>query len=376
MKINLVLGHQLGFPPTRGGGVENLNWMLAKQYIKKGHEVVAYSRLMANLPATEVDAFGIRHRRIPGHDILPNVWHDHWHALRYAGRLWPVLEKADVTSFHTPFSFLLRHKKGLGVCTHHIHRTPKWIVRLYGGFDRLYGGSNAVIDQARAIDPSLKNLKRVYNCISLPAQRPPMRTDYSGGLNFLYVGRFVPDKGLEALIKGFHATLAEFPKNRLATLGPQTSQDGADSAFFARMCAYVKDNKLEQNVEFSPPIFDRAKLQERVGAADVVCVPTITGETFSMAILDGMAQAKPILTSDFAPMLEAVDHLKNGYVSKRGDANSVAEAIRYFTQLGSGLNDLGTAAFEKTRRSFSDESIAQEYLDDFAALALAKQTPA
>jgi hypothetical protein len=34
VKINLVLGQQLVFPPIRGGGVENLNWMLACEYAR------------------------------------------------------------------------------------------------------------------------------------------------------------------------------------------------------------------------------------------------------------------------------------------------------------------------------------------------------
>ncbi len=374
MKINLVLGHQLGFPPTRGGGVENLNWMLARQYARLGHEVVAYSRLTENLPPTETDAHGIRHVRVPGHDIAPNVWKDHGHALRYAGRIWGKLEHADITSFHTPFSFLLRHKKGIGPCTHTIHRTPKWIVRLYRKLDRLYGGSNAVIAQALAIDPSLKNLKRVYNCITVPPHPPTPRTDFSAGLTFLYVGRFVPDKGLEALITGFRSTLAEYPRNRLVTIGPQTSEGGADGAFFTAMQAYVHAEKMEASVSLEPPIFDRKELERRIAQADVVCVPTITGETFSMAILEAMALARPILTSDFPPMLEAVDHLVNGYVTKSGQGASIAEAIRHLSKLGPGLNTLGAAAYAKVRDHFSDEAIAKEYLDDFAALAKARRT--
>lgn len=374
MKINLVLGHQLGFPPTRGGGVENLNWMLAKQYARRGHEVVAYSRHAAGLAATETDAHGIRHIRVPGHDIAANVWVDHLHALRYAARIWGRLEPADVTSFHTPFSFLLRHKHGIGPCTHTIHRTPKWIVRLYRKLDRLYGGSNAVIEQARAIDPSLKNLKRIYNCVSVPPAPPPPRTDYSAGVVFLYVGRFVPDKGLEALVKGFRATLAEWPRNRLMTIGPQTSEGGADGVFFSAMQNYVRAENIGASVTFDPPIFDRRELERRIAAADVVCVPTITGETFSMAILEAMALARPILTSDFPPMLEAVDHLQNGYVTKSGDAASIAEAMRHLSKMGPGLNALGAAAYQKVRDRFSDEAIAAEYLDDFAALAKARRT--
>ena len=41
LRINLVLGHQIPFPPVRGGGVNNLVWMLAKQFAALGHTVMA-----------------------------------------------------------------------------------------------------------------------------------------------------------------------------------------------------------------------------------------------------------------------------------------------------------------------------------------------
>jgi len=370
MKINLVLGHQLGFPPVKGGGVENLNWMLAKEYARKGHAVVAYSRLRPGLARTEVDEQGIRHVRIRGYDLHPNLWLDHLNALRYGLRLWPALEAADVTTFHTPFSFFLRHKKRLGICTHTIHRTPKWIVRFYSAFDRLYCGSDAVIQQALAIYPRLRNLKRIYNCIAVLPDPPPFRKRDGVGLTLMYVGRFVPDKGLQALIEGFHRSLAEFPDNRLVTVGPQLDEDGADSRFFSAMGAYIAANHLDKKIELLPPVYDRSKLDALVGAADIVCVPTITGETFSMAILEAMAQGKPILTSDFPPMLEAIDDRVTGYVTRRGDPESVAEAVRCFSRLGPGLEEMSRAAFRKVQECFSADRIADEYLADFRSLIL------
>ena len=371
MKINLVLGQQLVFPPIRGGGVENLNWMLAREFARLGHEVVAYSRAVPELPDRETDAHGIRHIRLPGSALHPNLWIDHLNALRWAVRLWPVLESADITTFHTAFSFLLRYRRGLGVCTHTIHRTPKPIVPLYRSLDRVYGGGDAVVRQALKIDPRIRNLKRVYNCIAIPpdAQPPvsPPKPD-SAGLRFLYVGRFVRDKGLESLIKGFELARKKHPLDTLATVGAQTDENGADSVFFREMSDYLASRDLARSVELLPPIYDKAKLAALVASADVICVPSLTGETFSMAVLEGMAQAKPILVSDFEPMPEAIDHQINGYVARAGDAASMGTAFEYFSTHRAALPRLGAAAFCKARDCFSAAVIAQEYLADFRAL--------
>jgi glycosyltransferase involved in cell wall biosynthesis len=375
MKINVVLPHQLPFPPSRGGGVENLNWMLVREFARRGHEVVAYSRAAPDLAACEMDAFGVRHIRVTGYDLRPNRWLDHFYGLLYSRNLEAVLEHADATTFHTPFSFRLCKRGDLGVCAHTVHRTPKWPLPFYRRLDRVYCGSDAVVAQARRIDPRLANLKRIYNCVALPPTVPkPMERTPNRGLRFLYVGRFVPDKGIESLLRGFTLALDKFPNNRFETIGPQTSAQGASTSFFKKMNSYVKHQNLTDKVAFLPAEFDRSKLNDFIAAADVICVPSLMGETFSMAILEAMALGKPVLVSDFSPMPESVDHKTTGYVARAGDPESLAAGIEFFSRRPDTLASLGRAGFEKARRCFSVEKIAGEYLEDFSDLIERKRS--
>ena len=297
----------------------------------------------------------------------PNVWIDNLQALPYSAKVWPLLKPADVTSFHTTFSFLLRLKRGLGLCTHTLHRTPKWILGLQGGQDRIYGGSHAVIEQAKAIAPQLgPKLKAVHNCIELPADMPP--TALHEPLTFLYVGRFVPDKGLESLIRGFLAVAPESPAMRLRIIGPQTSEEGADVELFARMQELIARDPRGSQVSLEPSIYDRAKLFGEIERAAVFCLPSLTGETFSMAALEAMASAKALLVSDFGPMGEMVDHGSNGYIAKAGNTGAWTDAIRYFVQNQRLIPMMGQRSFEKARDCFSAEKIAREYIEDFRML--------
>lgn len=368
MKINIVLGHALPFPPTKGGGIENLYRLLSRRFAALGHEVVVYSRSWAGYPDAETDEHRVRHVRLPGLDWTGKKALNAFNSLRWCLRLRRRLEHADVTLFNTFFSFLLLRRPQYGVAISTIHRTPKRRIRFFKSFDRVYAGSDAVVEQARAVAPGLKNLKRIYNCVALSKEPPPiMSRASSNGLLFTYVGRFVRDKGIEYLVKGFAESLADYPRNKLLTVGPQTDREGADSAFFAQMQSLVAQRKLTDSIAFHPPIYDREELMGRLSEADVVCVPTITGETFSMAILEAMAMGKPVLTSDFGPMPEAVDHLENGYVSRVEDSASIAEGIRFFSADPSRIDTLSKRAWEKVQR-FSVERIAQEYLDDFSVL--------
>jgi glycosyltransferase involved in cell wall biosynthesis len=190
------------------------------------------------------------------------------------------------------------------------------------------------------------------------------------------VGRFVPDKGIASLIDGFALSLAEFPDNRLQTIGPQTSAAGASTAFFQKMVQHVKRHGLGNRISFTEPIFDKQRLDSKFMEADVICVPSLSGETFSMAILEAMALGKPVLVSDFSPMPEAVDHKTTGYVARAGDAESIAEGIRFFSRRPESLHQIGAAGFHKAQRCFSVERIAAEYLEDFEALIDAKRNAA
>lgn len=370
LRINLVMAHQVPFPPTRGGGVHNLVWMIAKQFAAKGHAVSAYSASADGLASHEVDAHGIEHLRVAGTSGHPNVWIDNLNGLPYGARIWPLLKPADVTSFHTPFSFLLRYKRGLGVCTHTLHRTPKWIVHLHAGLDRIYGGSHAVIEQALKIAPGLRSkFKAVHNCIELPDQPPPSTFDEP--LTFLYVGRFVPDKGLESLIRGFLAAATENSSIRLRVIGPQTSEEGSDLGFLEQMKTVIAQDPSGSQITLEPSIYDREVLFAQIRAAAVFCLPSLTGETFSMAALEAMSCAKPLFVSDFGPMREMVDHEQNGYIAKAGDSTAWADGVRYFVRNQQLIPVMGLSSFTKAKNSFSVERIADEYLADFRVLIAA-----
>ena len=368
MKINIALGHSLPFPPTKGGGIENINFSLSKAFVALGHEVVVYSRHEPGLRRKETDQFGIRHIRLNGFDWTSRKPIDALNSLRWCMRLSKSMEPADATLCNTLFSFLFRKNGRLGILASTIQRTPtRWKVKLFSHMDRVYCPSDAVLRQALQAYPKMPNLKRIYNCIEVPAAAPPGRPAKTGGLTFLYLGRFVRDKGLEYLVKGFHASLAEYPDNRLVTMEPQTGGSGADEPFLAEMKHYVADHRISDRVAFQPPTYDRRALEQAIIEADVICIPTLWGETFSAAILEAMVFAKPVLVSDFGPMPEAVDHLKTGFISKAADAASLADGFRFFSGNAERLDDLGRNAREKVR-SFSSMEIARQYLDDFQDL--------
>ena len=323
MRINLVLGHQLPFPPVQGGGVNNLLWMLARRFRQLGHSVSVCSPLAEGFACEETDQYGIAHYRMPGARMRRGTWANNLSGFPYAFHVWCRLPIGDVTSFHAPFSFMLRYRRGIGVCTHTIHRTPKWIVRLYGGMDRIYAGSHATVKEASAIAPGIAmRLKAVHNCIDVCDDPPNASAMVGSALSLIYVGRFTPDKGLYSFISGAVDAICDGFDVRVSTIGPQQDEEGGESAFFEAMCRLVGEKGVASRFRFLPSINNRVQLLAEVDKHDAFCLPSISGETFSMAGLEAMSRAKPLLTSDYGPMPEMVDEGVNGFtVAKIGRAS-------------------------------------------------------
>lgn len=372
MKINIVIGHSAPFPPLKGGGAENLYDILSKEFVRQGHEIVIYSSKHKELKDSEVDEFGRKHIRVDGYDWESSLVKNLFNSMKWCYKLRNIIEKADVSLFNTFFAFLLLTKKDFGILASTIHRTPNKTVKLYKNFDRVYGGSKAVINLAQELSPNQNNFKPVYNCMEIKDWNLEIKKP-GESLTFLYFGRFVRDKGVEYLIKGFAKSLKKYPKNKLVTLGPQTSEGGADKEFFNEMTKFVSEKGINESIEFKHPIFDKQKLFEELNCADVICVPTIWGETFSMAILEVMSIKKPVIVSDFAPMTEAVEHLKTGYISKVSNSDSLCDAMIYFSENKDKINDMGNNAFQKLKDEFTAEKIVKEYVDDFKKLIAEKK---
>jgi len=369
LKINLILGHAVPFPPTKGGGIETLYSMLTEEWTRQGHRVTCYSRKTNENDFGSIDEGNIRHIKVKGFEWSGNRVVNVLNSLRWCLRLRRRLEPGDIALYNSLFSFIICNREYGIPCTT-LHRTPKrWIKYYLKFYDRVYGGSRAVIKQAKEICGELPNAKSIYNCIEMPAEHPGIKKYGKGSpLSFLYLGRFVWDKGLEYLIKGFHDSLRRFPDNKLVILGPQTAEEGADPVFFKRMKRYIEDNGLTSNISLKKPVYDKNELYDTIRRdADVFAVPTISGETFSIAILEAMALGKPVLTSDFPPMTEAVDHQVNGYISRLRCSESLASGIGFFSENTERMEEFQRASLDKVR-NFTVKKIAQEYIDDFRHL--------
>jgi phosphatidylinositol alpha-mannosyltransferase len=107
----------------------------------------------------------------------------------------------------------------------------------------------------------------------------------------LFIGRAEPRKGLDVLVRAFAQVRERLPHASLVIAGATRRQvlEAARNGFRA---------PLDLNgVEPLGWVEDHEKI-EQLGAAEVVCAPSLTAESFGIVLVEAMAAGVPVVASD------------------------------------------------------------------------------
>lgn len=374
MKIAYVLGHELPFPPKSGGGVNSLLHAVTKAVARAGHDVTAYSPTFEGAARSEI-LDGVRHIRVQGAARHPDNLRNQVRGLPYAWRVRAALETCDVLNCHLLTSFLFKPHPKARLVTHTIHRDPKKVLMLAGLLDRIYTGSAAVSDEAaKRVPRLLSKIKTVHNCVDFDgyANDPPPR---NREFTFIYVGRFSRDKGIETLLRAFIAAAREDRNIRLMTVGPLAAQVGGEPDFVEEMQRLAVSSGFADRISFLPPIYDRAKLDAQIRRADVVCLPSLGGETLNMSILECLRLSRPTLVSDLPANLPLVQSGVSGFFARAGDVEDWKRMIGQMAVLEDDrFLDMARGAYLYGLKNFASDAIAARYIEDFEELLDGKRS--
>ena len=72
----------------------------------------------------------------------------------------------------------------------------------------------------------------------------------------------------------------------------------------------------------------RDRLWEELAAADVLCAPSLSGESFGMVLTESFAAGTPVVASDIAGYRDVVHDGEDGVLVPRGDPTALAETLR------------------------------------------------
>jgi phosphatidylinositol alpha-mannosyltransferase len=145
------------------------------------------------------------------------------------------------------------------------------------------------------------------------------------GRRILFVGRPEPRKGLPVLLDAF-ARLDD--DTELILVGP-TDRYGGRVRALGRV--------------------DETRLREELASADVVCAPSLRGESFGLVLVEAMAAGAPVVASRITGYEEVVPD-EAGVLVPPGDADALAEALRRLLADDDLRRRLGNAGGDASRR--------------------------
>ncbi|MDP2712286.1 MAG: glycosyltransferase family 4 protein, partial [Solirubrobacteraceae bacterium] len=140
---------------------------------------------------------------------------------------------------------------------------------------------------------------------------PPPASEHQ--LNIAFVGQAVERKGLPVLLRAFEA-LREHVPARLHIVGVSGEE----------LAPLMLDTR---DVVAHGKCSDEQKL-ELLEQADVLCAPSLGGESFGMVLTEAFAAGTPVVASDIAGYRDVVEHDGNGLLVPRGDPTALAEQLR------------------------------------------------
>jgi phosphatidyl-myo-inositol alpha-mannosyltransferase len=176
-------------------------------------------------------------------------------------------------------------------------------------------------------------------------------------LRILFIGQAVERKGLPVLLRAFEALREQVP----ATL----TLVGADPDEVAHM---MLDDR---GVLALGKVSEERKHSELAGA-DVLCAPSLHGESFGMVLTEALAAATPVVASDIPGYRDVVRDGIDGVLTPPGDALALAEALRSLALDPAARTRLSGSARLRAER-FAWPHVAAEVLDCYEqALAVGR----
>ena len=167
----------------------------------------------------------------------------------------------------------------------------------------------------------------------------PGAGEHRGGY-LLYVGRLVPEKGLETLLRAAERCRG----GRLIIVG-----DGP-------LASVVQDATLRSTHIQWLGQRSAAEVRELMGAATALLFPSEWYETFGLVVVEALARGTPVIAADLGGIRELIEPGRTGLLFPPGDADQLAERMRWACEHPAELALMGQTGRSVYLTRFAAES--------------------
>ncbi|WP_198299717.1 1,4-alpha-glucan branching protein domain-containing protein [Tumebacillus avium] len=164
-----------------------------------------------------------------------------------------------------------------------------------------------------------------------------------------YVGRLVPEKGVQVLLASAPAVLQQHPDTRfvIAGKGPMLTQLQEQARFLG----------IAGHVDFLGFVTDEER-NRLMRDADVAVFPSLY-EPFGIVALEAMGVGTPTLVARTGGLAEIVEHGRDGWLVEPGDPGSLCETLLQLFADPEGTRETAARGMQKAIDSYSWPAIAR-----------------
>jgi glycosyltransferase involved in cell wall biosynthesis len=220
------------------------------------------------------------------------------------------------------------------------------------------------------IAPS-REVARRHEQMGLPADRisviPNASVGPLDGRNLLswdkregvvFLGRLVPEKGAEVLLKAWKQFLsanpAKVPSLKIIGTGPEEAR-------------LKREYSHLEGVHFAGQV-DRQEVDRQLSSARLLVFPSRWAEPFGLGVIEAMAAGCPVVATKLGGPAELVSHGEDGILVPPDDIGMLADSIHSLTKDPDMFARMGAAARTKFEHHFTAKVHARNLIELFTSL--------
>jgi glycosyltransferase involved in cell wall biosynthesis len=168
---------------------------------------------------------------------------------------------------------------------------------------------------------------------------------------FAFVGRLVPSKGTDILLRAGERVKKMGREFRLKIIG-----DGPERA---RLEAQARELGIDDSVCF-PGFLSTEEREENLTGATAVVMPSLGGEVFGLVAAENMSRGRLLIVSDIGALREVIGD--TGLSFPIGDAEALGRCMKQVLDDPGMMRRLGAAARERANELFRQEKMVEQHV--------------
>ena len=375
----LMFNHE--FPPIGGGGGW-VSYFLAKHFAAAGHDVHLMTSQFRECPKYE-EIEGFQVHRVPAlrknpdvcavHEMLTYAVSSSLYGLRFVKQFKPDIVQVFFGIPAGGGAYLLKKRRNVPYVVFLggrdvPSRNPdppyyRWLYLLLKPAIRaIWGNASAVVacskglrELAQETDSNVQ-MDVIPDAVDLETFTPVQRNAYPEKVRVLTIGRLIPRKGFQFLIRALPQVLEKVSHNfEIEIVG--------DGPYHGELLKLAENLGVTSHIRFAGSV-PYSELPQKYQEADLFVLPSLA-EGMPLVVLEAMGTGLPIVVSRVQGIDELVVEDDNGALFNPGNVDELAHALIKLINAGEDRIKMGKASVERVK-PYDWKHIADAYLNLYA----------